>query len=88
MKPKKLEWKPSINNPDYVFGILNGYINFEIRKVGKKVIRYHLFSYSLHAPEFPRANYIKKLDEFETFELAQTKADEIFEKFVNSLIEE
>ncbi len=90
MKPKKIEWSNDIFelNQNCEFGLINKLIWFEIRKIGKRNTVFILLTYPIMSDHFTRANNTKKIDTFETVELAKEKAKEIFDKFVNSLIEE
>jgi hypothetical protein len=86
MKPKKIQWQDDVNVKNEINGIINVLVWFVVRKVGVKNPKFVLLSYPISNPNFTRANNSKVLGEFETPELAQAKAQEIFDEFVNSLI--
>lgn len=90
MKPKKIEWSNSIFefNQSCEFGLINKKIWFEVRITGKKTPKFLLLTYPISNDYFIRANNSKKIDTFDTIELAKKKAQEIFDELVNSLIEE
>ncbi len=90
MKPKKIEWSNAIFdlNQSYELGLINKKIWFEVRKIGKITPFFILLTYPISNDYFIRANNTKKIDTFDTIELAKEKAQEIFDELVNSLIEE
>jgi hypothetical protein len=86
MKPKKIEWSNTIFGESHN-GLINKIAWFEVRPVGKKNPKYLLLTYPIMNPNFTRANNSKKIDEFDTVELAKEKAQKIFDELVNSLTE-
>ncbi len=85
MKPKKIQWQDDAHAKNEINGIINERAWFFVRKVGVKTPKFILLSLPITSEYFTRANNSKVLGEFETPELAQVKAQEIFNEFVNSL---
>ena len=86
LKPEK-DQNTNAGVPRSSFGYINNITWFEIRREGKKSVKYILLSYPISTEHFTRANNSKRLGEFQTPEAAAEKAQEIFNEFVNSLID-
>ena len=89
MKPKLIQWSNAIFDfkENYEFGLINNRIWFEVRKTRKNNPKFRLLTYPITTEHFTRANNSKKIDDFDTIELAKEKAQEIFNELVNSLTE-
>lgn len=87
MKPIPIKWQ---NHPECsdICGRIKDHEVFVIKeKLGKNKIKfYQLFSAMMPNNVFYRSTNLRNLEEFSSIELAQQKADSLWNEYVNELI--